>query len=148
MENILNVVKEKWFSILIILVLLIFVWSPQISNSTNTSIYDDILMFIGYQWYIFLIYVVLVFLCMRLSITLGIKLFFGSPVKKMVIAILGLFILSIVLQLFISNRDLLHKFYEIIKNPDPFIRSIITTYCIVYDTVLELVSLVKKEKTK
>lgn len=146
MKDALNVIKEKWLSILAILAMLIWAWIPQISNSANVSIYDDILISLGYQWYIFIAYAVLVFLSMRMSITFSIKLLFGSSIKKIFFTILGLLVFSFFLQLFISHRNLLHKFYEIICNPDPFIRSIITTYCIVYDSINEFINLLKKRK--
>ncbi|MEG9545933.1 hypothetical protein V6W75_08045 [Mannheimia sp. HC-2023] len=146
MRDFINTIKENKLPISLVIALLIFAWIPQISNSANKSLYDEILVHLGYQWYLFTGYVVLVLISMRMTITLVIKRIFKSSIKNTLFTILGVFILSFILQFFISNRILLDKFYEVISEPDPFIRSIVTTYCIIYDSINEFINLLKKRK--
>lgn len=146
MSTLLTLLKTKKWRILLLVLIIIFFWMPQIFYSQDLSWVDEFILILGYEYYIFIIYIVLVFILLRLVSTIFVKFMMGSPIKNLIYILCILFILAFILQFFISNRELLHTFYNMIQNPDPFVRSIITTYCITIDSLKEIMNLLKKEK--
>lgn len=146
MSTLLTLLKTKIWRILLLVLIIIFFWIPQIFYSQDLSKVDEFISILGYEYYIFIIYIVLLFIQLRLGLTISVKFIMGSPIKNLICMFFILLIVAFILQFFISNRELLKTFYNIIMNSDPFVRSIITTYCITIDSSKEIISLLKKEK--
>ena len=62
MSTLLTLLKTKMWRILLLVLIIIFFWIPQIFYSQDLSKVDEFISILGYEYYIFIIYIVLLFI--------------------------------------------------------------------------------------